>query len=1141
MGLHDLTTYLPLHTMMETFSVVVSCMVFGIIWNTYDAYRARNIVVMGAAFLSAALLDFAHLLSYQGMPTYVTPSSPQKAIVFWLAARLVVALALLFAALASWQPWVSKFRRYGIFTAFIGFTALSYWVTLMSPELLPVFWQDQGGLTPIKQYIEYGLIGAYASAALLFYRLSQRKLEIDFECRGLFVAASIMVISEFCFTRYSAVADVCNLLGHVYKVIAYIFLYQVLYVQLVRDPYLKLERSRQEIWLEKERAEVTLQSIMDGVITTDALGNIVSVNLAAAELMACTPESVKGQPLAQVFALYDASNLQPLATPVEHCLRERKAVTKLQNAMLRSASGTAYVVELLASPILNKRGEILGVVLVFKDVTAQCRAQEELQRKEHSLREAQAMAHLGSWEWDISSDTIICSEETFRIFGLKPDSVQVNYASFLALLHPEDKPLVLQAVERALTQYQPYDVEYRICLAEGGIRYVQALGEIQRNKQGGHEQMFGTLQDITERKLAEALARRSAKEIEDLYEHAACGYHSLDKDGVIRRINQTELDWLGYRREELIDRKRFSDLLAPNSQSVFANNFPRFMKHGVTRDLEYEMRRKDGTSFFVSLSATAIYDHEGNYIASRSSITDITSRKQAEMALMEKEASLSRAQAIAHLGSWRWDVDSHSQIWSDETYRIFGFAPGSIEASYALFLSLVLPEDREKFDAQIQAIFDQDESYQYEYRIRRPDGEIRHVYSQAELYRTPEGKPLYIIGTNLDITERKQAEAELRRREVEQKRQMEKQTRILDALPANLALLDSTGFIVAVNQRWIDFAHENGLPQAQIDVGANYLQAFYSTVGQDDLRTTAQGLRQILAGKARQYVEEYPCHSPSEQRWYRMLAVPLSTSECLGAVVMHIDITESWLHKNEIEALNEQLEQRVLERTSQLEAANKELEAFSYSVSHDLRAPLRVIDGFAQILAADYATALPEDAGKYLERILYATQRMGELIDDLLKLARVSRGDLTLSSINLSEMVSAILADLQHSAPERVCHCRIAPGQFIRGDAHLIKIVLENLLANAWKFTSHQDRTEIEFGVQENAAGVAYFVRDNGVGFNQKYVHKLFGAFQRLHSAEEFEGTGIGLATVQRIIARHNGAVWAESKEGEGAVFFFRL
>ncbi len=126
MGLHDLTTYLPLHTMMETFSVVVSCMVFGIIWNTYDAYRARNIVVMGAAFLSAALLDFAHLLSYQGMPTYVTPSSPQKAIVFWLAARMVVALALLFAALGSWQPLVSKFRRYGIFIAFIGFTALSY-------------------------------------------------------------------------------------------------------------------------------------------------------------------------------------------------------------------------------------------------------------------------------------------------------------------------------------------------------------------------------------------------------------------------------------------------------------------------------------------------------------------------------------------------------------------------------------------------------------------------------------------------------------------------------------------------------------------------------------------------------------------------------------------------------------------------------------------------------------------------------------------------------------------------------------------------------------------------------------------------------------------------------------------------------
>jgi len=272
-----------------------------------------------------------------------------------------------------------------------------------------------------------------------------------------------------------------------------------------------------------------------------------------------------------------------------------------------------------------------------------------------------------------------------------------------------------------------------------------------------------------------------------------------------------------------------------------------------------------------------------------------------------------------------------------------------------------------------------------------------------------------------------------------------------------------------------------------------------------------------------------------------MVAVPLSVRERLGAVVMHLDISESWQHKNQIEVLNQALEQRVAERTSQLEAANKELEAFSYSVSHDLRAPLRVIDGFAQILAADYAASMAEDARRHLDRILYSTKRMGELIDDLLQLSRVSRGDLRLATVNLSRMAEEILADLKDRDPKRQTRFTIAPDQQAEGDAHLLKIVLENLLTNAWKFTRPRAVTEIEFGALQDGKETVYFVRDNGVGFNQKYVHKLFGAFQRLHGEDEFEGTGIGLATVQRIISRHGGNVWAEGRPGEGAVFFFKI
>jgi len=591
----------------------------------------------------------------------------------------------------------------------------------------------------------------------------------------------------------------------------------------------------------------------------------------------------------------------------------------------------------------------------------------------------------------------------------------------------------------------------------------------------------------------------------------------LGFDGYFKDLNPAWEKTLGYTKTELLITP-FIEFIHPDDRQATLAEAEKVSGGKALIAFENRYRCKDGSYRWFQWSVTPVIADQVMYGVAR----DVTERRREEAASILL-AAIVNASDDAIISK---DLNGIITSWNKGAKKIFGYTAGEMRGTSIMRL---IPADREEEENQILGKIKLGESVEHFETLRRTkDGRLIDISVTASPITDSTGKVTGVSKVARDITERKLAEAAVQESEARFRT-------MSNSMPQLAWIASADGSIFWYNQRWYEYT---GTTLEQME-GCGWQSVHDPEV----LPKVIEGWKAAI-GTQLPFEMEFPLRGADGQfRVFLTRVQPLNSSA--GQVVQwfgtNTDVQALKQSEAKVQRLNAELEQRVIERTAQLEAANQELEAFSYSVSHDLRAPLRAVNGFAGIVLEDFGSQLPEEGRRYLERIRNGGQQMGMLIDDLLAFSRLSRQLINLQRVDTTKLAQNAIEELKPQRDGRRIEIKVGELPACQGDPALLKQVWVNLISNAVKYTCGRELAIVEIGcTRENGENV-YFVRDNGAGFDMQYANKLFGVFQRLHRADEFEGTGVGLAIVQRIIYRHGGRVWAEAKVNQGATFYFTV
>jgi len=760
-------------------------------------------------------------------------------------------------------------------------------------------------------------------------------------------------------------------------------------------------------------------------------------------------------------------------------------------------------------------------------------------RTTKELNAAQRISHVGSWRYDPASADITWSEELFRVVGLPNDNKPPSYATQERIYAPESWKRLEQAVSRCIKDGLRYELELELIRADTGERrWTIARGEAVGSADGQGVQLVGTLQDVTElRRARDALvAQKQALEASNLERtHTAeelrseltlkgailntsgMAIFTIDVHGAVGIFNRAAQRMLGYTHRDIIGRPA-ARLYAPHANGTAGSEALAWWQSECAQhenaQHEWTLAHQDGSTLPVLLSMSAL--REGDRVRGYVCLAaDISQFREAQSELQRLSRRLSLATSGAGCGIWEWNLQTNGMHWDDQMFRLYGQSRADFVGAYEAWQTALHPDDRERAEREVNAAATGVGVFDTTFRVCWPDGTVRHIRAHAVVDGDEHGRATSMLGTSWDVTKEANAERALRAR-----------TALLREFvahaPAAIAMLDRQMRYLQTSQRWITDYNLVG----QELVGRSHYELF-----PDIPEHWKQVHQRALEGAIEACDEDSFPRQDGGLEWLQWEVRPWHTEDGeIGGVLFFTQVVTA--RKN--------MELMLRSQKTELERSNSELQQFAYAASHDLQEPLRAIGGFTQILAASYKEKLDPSADKLIGHITDGVERMNTLIRDLLTLSQVTAHPPSPELVDSAAVCAAAMANLTAAIRESDAQLQIGTLPRVFGDQRQLTQLFQNLIGNALKYRSDR-RPELHIACEEKLTEYEFSIRDNGIGIAPPYFERIFGVFQRLHTRNDYPGTGIGLAICQKVVLRHAGRIWVESSPGQGSTFRFTL